>query len=662
MIRKNTAFLLLSFFSFLVSQAQNPVVMFGADKKYGAVNYKAQVVVPFEYDYISEFSEGLAVVEKTKKFGLVDINGKMVIPVMYEKIYHSENSGWPKPVKINGKAGAINRKNQLVIPATYRFMDCFYNGLALVSDPKAETYGIIDSTGKQIIPFGIYQVLSAEFNNGLALAKKNDRWGYINKAGKEVIPFIYLDALPFENGRAEVTKGYDQIYINTKGEEVNHYMTELRKKYEQLNYPLQGQIRYRKEGIGWCVMDTTGKELIPAGKYDDVDYFLEGVAFVRKKHKWGAIDQQGNLVIPFYYMDKVRPFKGGLALLRNIEGEQVLINKKGEAVYGKQIVLDATKAATDYATGDRLYQARKYPEAVPYLRSAADNGHEEAMYLLGLLYWKGFGVPQDIDESMKWLKRASGNGSYYAREELKKIEKAGLPQVDEYKMGYDAFQLKKYKEAVSWFNKAAAKGNMEAMFNLGMIYQLGAGTEIPVNEKEAVGWYQKAADKGHVNSMNNLGQLYLSEEGIQDFKLALQWFTKGADKGHSGCMYNIGVMYANGTGVTMQMEEAYKWFKKAADKGMVEAKEAVKKIEKEGLVSTEVKNGDAAFDKKEYDKALTWYQQGADKGYSEAMYKLGLIYELKHKTTLAREWYKKAIAGGHLKAKEALEDLELTGF
>jgi len=439
-------------------------------------------------------------------------------------------------------------------------------------------------------------------------------------------------------------------------------MTELRKQYEQLNYPLNGQIRYRKEGIGWCVMDTTGKELIPAGKYDDVDYFFEGVAFVRKKNKWGAIDRQGNLVIPFYYMGKLRPFTDGLALLRNIEGEQVLINKKGEAVYGKHIILDATKAATDYATGERLYQARKYQEAVPYLRSAADNGHEEAMYLLGLLYWKGFGVLQDVDESMKWLKRASGNGSYYAREELKKIEKAGLPQVDEYKMGYDAFQLKKYKEAVSWFTKSAAKGNMEAMFNLGMIYQLGAGTEIPANEKEAVGWYQKAADKGHVNSMNNLGQLYLSEEGIQDFKLALQWFTKGADKGHSGCMYNIGVMYANGTGVTMQMEEAYKWFKKAADKGMVEAKEAVKKIEKEGLVSTEVKNGDAAFDKKEYDKALTWYQQGADKGYSEAMYKLGLIYELKHKTTLAREWYKKAIAGGHLKAKEALEDLELTGF
>lgn len=229
-------------------------------------------------------------------------------------------------------------------------------------------------------------------------------------------------------------------------------------------------------------------------------------------------------------------------------------------------------------------------------------------------------------------------------------------------MGYDAFQQKKYKEAVNWFSKAAAKGNLEAMFNLGLIYQLGAGTEIAVNEQEAVAWYQKAADKGHVNSMNNLGELYLSAEGIQDYKLALQWFTKAANKDMPGAMYNIGVMYANGSGVAKQIEEAYKWFKKAADKGLDEAKEAVKKIEKEGLLSTEVKNGDLAFDKKDYDKALTLYQQGADKGYSEAMYKLGLIYELKHKTTLAREWYKKAITGGHLKAKEALEELELTGF
>jgi TPR repeat protein len=659
---QTAALLLFSCFGYLLGLGQQPAPIWNAAGKYGVVNNKGQVVVPFEYDFISEFSQGLAKVEKNKKFGLVDISGKLIIPVMYESIYHCDNSGWPKPVKINGKAGAINRQNKLVIPATYRFIDCFYNGLAIVADAKEETYGMMDSTGKMVIPFGIYQDLSAEFNNGLARAKKNEQWGYINKAGTAIIPFIYEDAFPFFNGSAEVTKDYEQFYINTKGQEVNHFMTELRKKYEQLNYPLHGQIRYRKERIGWCVMDTTGKELIPAGKYDDVDYFLEGIAFVKKKNKWGGIDQKGNLVIPFYYMGKIRPFKDGLALLRNIEGEQVLINKKGEAVYGKQIVLDATKAATDYATGERLYQARKYPEAAPLLRSAADNGHEEAMYLLGLLYWKGFGVPQDVDESMKWLKRASNNGSYYAQEELKKIEKTGLPQVDEYKNGYDAFQLKKYKEAVSWFNKAAAKGNMEAMFNLGMIYQLGAGTEIPANEKEAVGWYQKAADKGHVNSMNNLGQLYLSEEGIQDFKLALQWFTKGADKGHSGCMYNVGVMYANGLGVNPQMEEAYKWFKKAADKGLDEAKEAVKRIEKEGILSAEVKNGDAALNKMEYEAAMGWYQKGVDKGYTEAMYKMGLLYQKRHKSTEAKEWFKKAAALGHFKAKEALDDLDLIGF
>lgn len=662
MILKKTALLLLSFVSFYSGHAQNPVVMFSAVKKYGAVNAKGQVVVPFEYDYISDFSGGLAKVEKNKKYGLVDINGKLIIPIMYESLYHCENSGWPKPVKINGKAGAINRQNKLVIPATYRFIDCFYNGLAIVADAKEETYGMMDSTGKMLIPFGIYQDLSAEFNNGLALAKKNDRWGYINKAGKEVIPFVYEDAFPFSNGRAEVTKDYEQFYINTKGQEVNHFMTELRKKYEQLNYPLHGQIRYRKEGIGWCVMDTTGKELIPAGKYEDVDYFIEGIAFVKKGKKWGGIDQQGNLAIPFYYTDKVRPFRDGLALVRNIEWEQVLINKKGEAVYGKQIAVDATKAAIDYAKGEGLYGSRKYEEAVPYLRSAAQNGQEEAMYLLGLLYWKGFGLPQDVDESMKWFKLASSNGSYNAREELKKIEKSGLPPVDEYKKGYDAFNLGKFAESVSWFTKSAAKGNIEAMFNLGLIYQLGGGTEIPVNEKEAIGWFTKAADKGHLNSMNNLGELYLSEQGVQDFNLALQWFTKGGENGQSGSIYNIGVIYANGLGVSEQMDEAYKWFKKAADKGMEEAKDAVKRIEKEGHLSIEVKNGNAAVEKVEYDLAIGWYQKGVDKGYTEAMYKMGLLYQKRHKSAVATEWFKKAAALGHYKAKAALEEMELIGL
>lgn len=662
MSSKNMALLLIGCLGFLLSQAQKPAVVWNADKKNGAVNSKGQVVIPFEYDFMSGFEGGLAVVSKNKKQGMIDLNGKIIIPLMYDDIYHCENSGWPKPVKVNGKAGAINRKNQLVVPAIYRFIDCFYNGLAVVSGLKAETYGVIDTTGKMIIPFGIYQELSADFSQGPAPAKKNDRWGFINRSGKEVIPFIYLHAYPFEKGRAEVTKGYDQIYINTKGEEVNHFMTVLRKQYEQLNYPLHGQIRYRKEGIGWCVMDTTGKELIPAGKYDDVDYFIEGIAFVQKKNKWGGIDRQGNTVIPFYYLRKVRSFSDGLAVVKNIEGDLVVINKKGEAVYGKQIVLDAQKAATDYATGERLYQSRNYKEAVPYLLSAANNGHEEGMYLLGLLYWKGFGVPEDKDEAMKWLTRASDNGSYNAREERKKIEKAGIPTVDEYKKGYDAFQQKKYTESVNWFTKSAAKGNIEAMFNLGVIYHFGGGTEVPANEKEAVAWYTRAIDKGHVNSMNNLGELYLSQEGIQDYKLALQWLTKAADKGIPGAMYNIGVIYANGLGVKPQLEEGYKWFKKAAEKGLEEAKNAVKQIEKEGALSPEVKAGDAAMDKTDYEAAISSYQKGVDKGYSEAMYKLGLLYQKRHKSSLAREWFVKAVALGHLKAKEALDDLDLTGF
>ena len=82
------ALLLLSCFGYLLGLGQQPAPIWNADGKYGVVNSKGQVIVPFEYDYISSYNQGLAIVAKNKKKGLVDVNGKMVIPVMYEDIYH----------------------------------------------------------------------------------------------------------------------------------------------------------------------------------------------------------------------------------------------------------------------------------------------------------------------------------------------------------------------------------------------------------------------------------------------------------------------------------------------------------------------------------------------------------------------------------------------
>ena len=53
---------------------------------------------------------------------------------------------------------------------------------------------------------------------------------------------------------------------------------------------------------------------------------------------------------------------------------------------------------------------------------------------------------------------------------------------------------KDYKEALSWYQKAAAKGNADALYSLGEAYEHGQG--VRENVQQAVNWYHDAALRG----------------------------------------------------------------------------------------------------------------------------------------------------------------------
>ena len=48
-----------------------------------------------------------------------------------------------------------------------------------------------------------------------------------------------------------------------------------------------------------------------------------------------------------------------------------------------------------YEQGKALYDAKKYKEAVPKLKAAAEKGHKKAQYRLGMCYDKGRGVVEN---------------------------------------------------------------------------------------------------------------------------------------------------------------------------------------------------------------------------------------------------------------------------
>ena len=58
----------------------------------------------------------------------------------------------------------------------------------------------------------------------------------------------------------------------------------------------------------------------------------------------------------------------------------------------------------------------------------------------------------------------------------------------------------------------AEKGDAEAQFFLGSVYQTGNG--VPKDEVEAVKWYRKAADQGNASAQANLGACYEEGRGV----------------------------------------------------------------------------------------------------------------------------------------------------
>jgi len=63
----------------------NGLAMVGRNDKVGVVNSYLKIIIPVKYEEIEGFNYGLAVVKRNNKYGYVNIRGKEVIPVIYDE-------------------------------------------------------------------------------------------------------------------------------------------------------------------------------------------------------------------------------------------------------------------------------------------------------------------------------------------------------------------------------------------------------------------------------------------------------------------------------------------------------------------------------------------------------------------------------------------------
>ena len=109
---------------------------------------------------------------------------------------------------------------------------------------------------------------------------------------------------------------------------------------------------------------------------------------------------------------------------------------------------------------------------------------------------------------------------------------AGMPTWTVLGGGYQSYLKGDYEAAFREWLPLAELGDVEAQYNLGVLYDEGAGVEQDL--AVAADWYRKAAEQGFIDAQTNLGTMYYYGQGVPcDYREAAKWFQLAADQGDS---------------------------------------------------------------------------------------------------------------------------------
>jgi len=107
---------------------------------------------------------------------------------------------------------------------------------------------------------------------------------------------------------------------------------------------------------------------------------------------------------------------------------------------------------------------------------------------------------------------------------------AGMPTWTILGGGYQSYLKGDYQAAFDEWLPLAELGDVEAQYNLGVMYD--EGTSVEQDFGKAAEWYRKAAEQGFVDAQANLGMMYYHGIGVsRDHKEAARWLQQAADRG-----------------------------------------------------------------------------------------------------------------------------------
>lgn len=350
--------------------------------KWGFIDKDSSIVIPFEYDFLNPFENHLAFAKQgSKEFFITYKNLKLEGDYDEARIFSFGLAG----VRKGKKWGFIDEKGKIVIPIQYDDVDYFRpSGLCAVT--KNGKSGFIDKSGKEIIPI-IYPEVNQQMRDKNVIVKNKGKWAFFDNQGRQLSDFIYNEVFRtdhydfskdiftrdestyFKNGAVLVLKDNHYEFLNEKIEPAFHNnkfdsatvfdafknaIVKRKGKYGMIkpNGELKVPLEYdfiepydtshghyseyynaRKGKIFSIInqnLDKIGASYEPI--YNNFRTDNPTISFRNLKGKFGLIDKNGNVKIPFVYKEELR-FEGNNYTIATKNNKKGIIDINGKEIF-----------------------------------------------------------------------------------------------------------------------------------------------------------------------------------------------------------------------------------------------------------------------------------------------------------------------------------------
>jgi len=321
-----------------------------------------------------------------------------------------------------------------------------------------------------------------------------------------------------------------------------------------------------------------------------------------------------------------------------------------------------------------LYQKGDYDAAAIEWTKKAKYGDKNAMFNLGLLYYKGKGVTKNDEQAVFWIKKSANKGYPSAQNRLG------------WHLYYGKGIAENYNQAMDWWRKADEQGNISARYWLGMgSYDVGEFRVASYN-------FVKAAQENDTDAQYMLGKMHERGEysskmypAINSIENAKRWYTKASLSGNNKAKKALKridneakrkkALALNRARLDKIAEE--KRLAKIAEKKRLakiaekkrqdELAETKKQLEiaktnRQLRIDNQKKIGIKAYKEKNYDLAKEELSSVAKSGDMEAQYLLGRIAaDVNIDYKLALYWYEKVSNKGNIPIHWLIADIYSKG-